>query len=313
MRLSSAIILSVFCAYSFAIGNKTELSREGESLPRKILPENKNSLQDYPDFVQAISSKAKKVYKNQSGSWEAEFDYGIIMVYIPSGKYQSGSDNESSDRRPVPEVIYLDGYWIGKYEVTFDQFDHFCEEEGIAKPDDESWGRESRPAINVSYLDAVAYCQWFSRRISCNFNLPTESQWEKAAQGTENRAYPWGDSLSLGNKANFADSSTNFEWRDSTVNDQSKYTAPVGSYPEGSSPYGVMDMAGNVYEWCLDWYSTSRSSSSTKNSRGIKKGTYRVLRGGSWNTSSKCLRTTFRSAAKPSSRNFHIGFRLCIE
>lgn len=284
----SVIASFILCLHPFSHGIKAGLSGEGKAL---------NPFQDYPDIVRAVSSKAKKVYKNENGFWEAEFEHGIIMVYIPPGEYQMGSGNNGNPLRSV----HLDGYWIGKHEVTFDQYDQFCEEQGVVKPDDEGWGRARRPVINVSWLDAIAYCRWLSKKIGLNFKLPTESQWEKAARGTDGRMYPWGNSLPSGDKANFRDSNT-------------KLTTPVGSYPEGSSPYGVLDMAGNVSEWCLDWHSSSYSSSSSNNnSGGPKRGTYRVLRGGSWYGVSRCLRTTFRTAAKPTSRYFHIGFRLSME
>ncbi|UCE42318.1 MAG: formylglycine-generating enzyme family protein [Candidatus Aminicenantes bacterium] len=243
------------------------------------------------------------MYKNDRGFWEAEFEYGIIMIYIPSGKFQMGLYTGNNIEKPLHSV-YLDGYWIGKFEITFDQYDRFCEDRGIAKPEDEGWGRDRYPVINISWEDAMAYCRWLSKEIGYDFMLPTEAQWEKAAKGTDGRTYPWGESLPSDDRANFNEGSANFV----------KHTTPVGSYPEGSSPYGVLDMAGNVYEWCLDWYSSANSSSYIKkNPRGPKRGTYRVLRGGSWYGSSHCLGTSFRISAKPDSRYFHIGFRVCIE
>jgi formylglycine-generating enzyme required for sulfatase activity len=310
IRFFTIFVFSLFCVYPFFNGIRAELLRETRALDKEMLKEKIGPLQNYPDFVRAIESKAKSVYKNQKGFWEAEFEYGIVLIYIPSGEFQMGSDNGKNNEKPLRSV-YLDGYWIGKYEVTFDQFDKFCKEQGIIIPDDEGWGRDKRPVINISWEDAMTYCQWLSQKIGCNFKLPTESQWEKAARGTDGRTYPWGDSLPSGNKANFADNITTPNEQNGKVYKKSKYTTPIGSYPEGSSPYGVLDMAGNVYEWGLDWYSLS--SSPKKNSRGPEKGTYRVLRGGSWYGSSQCLRTTFRTSAKPTSRYFHIGFRLCLE
>lgn len=313
IRVLTIIVLSIFCVYPFFNGMRAELLREGRKFYKEILAKKRDPLQNYPDFVRAIGSKAKNVYKNRKGFWEAEFEYEIIMVYIQPGEFQMGSDNGKSYGRPLRSV-YLDGYWVGKYEVTFDQFDKFCEEQGIVTPDDEGWGRDRHPVINISWLDAMAYCRWLSQKFGCNFKLPTELQWEKAARGTDGRIYPWGNSLPSSKKANFADNLTTFNRPHSTAYDKSKYTTPGGSYPDGSSPYGVLDMAGNVYEWCLDWYSSANLSSSfNKNARKPKKGTYRVLRGGSWFGSSRCLKATFRTSAKPASRYFHIGFRLCLE
>lgn len=303
IRFMAVFFLSIFCVYPFFNGIGADSSKEGIALDKKTQAVYKNPTQDYPDFVRIKSSNAKKVYKNDKGFWEAEFEYGFIMVYIPAGDFRMGLDSGEKNEKPFRSV-YLDGYWMGKYEVTFDQYDHYCEDRGIVKPDDEGWGRDRYPVLNVSWSNAMEYCQWLSEKIGNDFKLPTEAQWEKAARGTDGHIYPWGDSFPSGNKANFNARNANFL----------KQTTPVGSYPEGSSPYGVMDMAGNVYEWCLDWYnSASTSSSINKNPYGPKRGTYRVLRGGSWYGSSQCLRTSFRTSAKPDSRYFHIGFRLCLE
>jgi formylglycine-generating enzyme required for sulfatase activity len=303
----------IFCICLLSNGILAGCFGGEKTLRKEIRLNHKNSHQDYPDNVRAVSPKAQKVYKNKRGFWEAEFEHGIIMIYIPSGEFKMGTDNGKNNEKSL-RTVYLDGYWIGKYEVTFDQYDRFCKEQDIIKPDDEGWGRERRPVINVSWEDAMSYCRWLSKEIGCNFKLPTESQWEKAARGIDGLIYPWGNFQSSDNKANFGDSSPNFEKHNSKANEISRYTTPVGSYPEGSSPYGVLDMAGNVYEWCLDWYSLSDSPSSLKkNPQGPKKGSYRVLRGGSWYSGSRCLRTTFRTSAKPASRYFHIGFRLCLE
>jgi formylglycine-generating enzyme required for sulfatase activity len=292
----TVFFLSIFCADPFLDGIEANSSFKQIDQDIRVQTENINPPQDYPDFVRIKSSNAKNVYKNDKGFWEVEFEDGIIMIYIPSGEFQMGSDEGKNNEKPLRSV-YLDGYWIGKYEVTFDQYDRFCEDRVISKPEDEGWGRDRYPVINISWEDAMVYCRWLSEKIGYDFKLPTEARWEKAARGTDGRTYPWGNSLLIDDKANFNARNASFF----------KQTTPVGSYPEGSSPYGVLDMGGNVYEWCLDWYSSANSSSSPK------KGTYRVLRGGSWFGSSHCLRTSFRTSAKPDSRYFHIGFRLCLE
>jgi len=302
-RFMAVFFLSIFFAYPFFDGIEANSSFKRIEQDIKVITENINPPQDYPDFIRIKSSNAKNVYKNDKGFWEMEFEYGIIMIYIPSGEFQMGSDEGNNNEKPVRSV-YLDGYWIGKYEVTFDQYDRFCEDREISKPEDDGWDRERYPVINISWEDAMAYCIWLSEKIGYDFKLPTEARWEKAARGTNGRTYPWGNSLPIDDKANFNARNANF------INQ----TTPVGSYPEGSSPYAVLDMAGNVYEWCLDWYRSSGSSSSlNKNPHGPKRGTYRVLRGGSWYGSSQCLRTSFRTSAKPGSRHIHIGFRICLD
>ncbi len=302
VRFMLFIQLSIFCAYPFFGGAEASSLLGKTSLDETILTEKKNLSQDYTDFVKIKSSNAKKVYKNDKGFWEAEFEYGIIMIFIPPGEFQLGSDTGNNNEKPCRSV-YLNGYWIGKFEVSFDQYDQFCEDRGISKPEDEGWGRDRYPVINVSWKDAMTYCQWLSEKIGQNFMLPTEAQWEKAARGTDGRKYPWGDSIPSDTLANFSGKNSN----------SLKRAAPVGSYPNGFSPYGVMDMGGNVYEWCLDWYYPNSTVSADKGPHRQKRGTYRVIRGGSWYGSSQCLKTFFRTSAKPHSQYFHIGFRLCMD
>ncbi|HLP48215.1 MAG TPA: SUMF1/EgtB/PvdO family nonheme iron enzyme, partial [Candidatus Kapabacteria bacterium] len=236
-----------------------------------------------PDFINDLKSKGWGIKNNENGFWEAFYKtYDFTMIYIPPGKFMMGADNGNKDEKPVHEVG-LDGYWIGKYEVTFAQFDQYCEEIGRKmKPDDEDWGREKRPVINVSWDDAVAYCKWLSQETGLTFQLPTEAQCEKAARGTEGLVYPWGNEFDK-NKCNSSASGANG-------------TVPVGTYPSGKSPYGCMDMAGNVWEWCSDWYDKDYyKNSPAKNPRGPSTGTYRALRGGSWYYRSFSLRCAARS------------------
>lgn len=313
MNIFGAGFFLIFCLNPLSDGIQPGFFGGAEIIKKETIQNNISSQQDYPDYVRAVSSKVKKVHKNEKGFWEAEFENGIIMIYIPPGEFQMGSDNGKNNEKPLRN-LYLDGYWIGKYEVTFDQYDQFCTEQEIDKPDDEGWGREGRPVINVSWEDAIAYCRWLSEKMGYTFSLPTEAQWEKSARGTDGRMYPWGNSEPSDSKANFAGYSRNLVKPIRTANHESRSTVPVGSHTEGSSPYGVMDLAGNVYEWCYDRYSESNLSPSRNSDRhNPKKGTYHVIRGGSWFGSAYCLRTTFRTSAKPNNRYFHIGFRLCLE
>ena len=222
----------------------------------------------------------------------------IEWINIPAGNFQMGDNfNEGhSDERPV-HTVYLSAYKISKYEVTFEQYDAFCDDTGRSRPDDEGWGRGSRPVINVSWNDAKVFCDWLSQKIGMNINLPTEAQWEKAARGTDQSRYPWGNS-------DPSCSIVNYYWC------QSK-TMPVGSYPSGVSPYGVHDMAGNVWELCKDWYSsTYYSISPTNNPPGPSSGFGRVLRGGSW-SGSDYIRSAYRYISfSPHCTSHLIGFRL---
>jgi len=159
---------------------------------------------------------------------------GAKMIWIPAGEFLMGSD-ENDDEKP-PHMVNLDGYWIYKYEVTVAQYRKFCNETGSNMPEAPSWGwQDDHPIVHVSWDNATAYTQWAGVR------LPTEAQWEKAARGTDGRAYPWGNEWDATKCAN-------------SVGQRLSSTKPIGSYPSDTSPYGALDMAGNVWEWCADWY-----------------------------------------------------------
>ena len=192
------------------------------------------------------------------------------MILIPAGEFIMGSPEGEGDANEHPQhPVFLNAFYIDKYEVTNALYKQFMSATGHIAPlfwDDEEYNHPNQPVVRVTWHDAVAYAEWAGKR------LPTEAEWEKAARGTDGRIYPWGN-----------------EWDSSKCNsgvsgDGYEYTAPVGSFPAGASPYGVMDMAGNVWEWCADWYDKDyySSQSSQQNPKGPDSGTYRVLRGGSW-------------------------------
>ncbi|MCP5051669.1 MAG: formylglycine-generating enzyme family protein, partial [bacterium] len=158
---------------------RTHLGKDNEDVKVK---EKANPKTSKPLDVSTVESKAKRVYENDKGFREADYGDGIAMVYIPPGKFTMGS-NDYDDEKP-PHEVELDGYWMGKYEVTFDQYEKYCRETGKEMPGDKGWGRGNRPVINVSWGDAAAYCDWLSKKTGVRLKLPTEAQWEKAAKGT---------------------------------------------------------------------------------------------------------------------------------
>jgi formylglycine-generating enzyme required for sulfatase activity len=207
--------------------------------------------------------------------------------------FNEGMDNE----RPV-HTVYLDEYRISKNEVTFEQYDVFCDETNRIKPDDRGWGRENMPVFYVSWNDAQAFCDWLSEKTGKKIHLPTEAQWEKAARGTDQRRYPWGNSAPDCNIANFTGCGSQ--------------TLPVGTHPDGVSPYGIFDMAGNVAELCQDWYDGGYYSvSPINNPQGPEEGILKIHRGGGWINSADRLRCTVRSGYDPVDKVSYVGFRIC--
>ncbi|MEI6613822.1 MAG: SUMF1/EgtB/PvdO family nonheme iron enzyme, partial [Chrysiogenales bacterium] len=237
---------------------------------------------------------------NSKGFAEQIFFNRTIIVHIPAGNFTVGSPGGqgNEDEHPAHKV-YISDFWLGKYEVTFEQYDFFCRETGRSLPGDEGWGRGNRPVINVSWEDAVSYCQWLTKQAARNFRLPSEAEWEKAAR----TKYPWGSSAPTVKNVNMKGSGDGFP-----------FSAPVGSFPSGESHYGVLDMAGNVWEWIADWYGAEYfGKSPQRDPRGPLLGTYRVVRGGSWKNGPELIRSANRSNERPDRRLNVIGFRVATD
>ena len=276
-------------------GKKTDDTLEnvapGSHNVRLILP----GYEDYETTVTVVAGQQASV------SATLQFLLGIDWKEIPAGEFPMGDDGSESETNEKPvHNVNLSGYYISKYEITFSQYDTFCDETGRSKPSDEGWGRANRPVVNISWDDAKAFCVWLSGKSGKSIHLPTEAQWEKAARGTDQRRYPWGNSDADCNKAHYLDCGGG--------------PKPVGSFEAGKSQYGVYDMAGNVYEWCQDWYDASYyNNSSHTDPQGPSSGSEKIRRGGGWNRTAKRMRCAARHHSAPGDKRNFIGFRVSME
>lgn len=229
---------------------------------------------------------------------------GMVLVYVPDGTFTMGYfGSDQGDERPEHQV-YLDAYWIDKTEVTNAMYARCVANKKCNSPQSLKSNTRKKyygnpefddfPVIYVSWEDAKKYCEWVGR------DLPTEAQWEKAARGPDGRLYPWGNTQPKNTLLNYLRSGI-------------KDTSKVGSYPDGASIYGALDMAGNVYEWVNDWYSSVYyQSSPSENPLGPISGTFRVARGGAWGYDAEYARSSYRNRYTPDRSFFSYGFRCAL-
>ncbi len=259
------------------------------------------------------------------------------MALVPTGEFLMGSpdDGRSFDDERPQRRIFMSAFLIDRHEVTNARYAQFVAATGHHTPSHTSphftlWvhnapfpGSEQHPVVNVSWHDAVAYCRWDGKR------LPTEAEWEKAARGTDGRRYPWGgdwDVLKANSASYWAGRTIEFkdgeEWttfwvhgdgarisRERGLNGE-VLTLPVGTFPEGASPYGLFDMTGNASEWVQDWYEPySYLNAPLSDPAGPDGQLLKVVRGGSWLKPARNIRASDRDYAFPADRASGIGFR----
>ena len=239
--------------------------------------------------------KVRATQTRAGGSRPADLPPLPTMIRIPGGTFQMGSKEGGPDEKPVHTVTVSD-FYLAETEVTFEQYDHFCEATGRSKPDDKGYGRGNRPVINVSWNDAQDYCRWLSQTTGQTYRLPTEAEWEYAAGGGASGRTKWAGTNSEGDLGSYA------------VYSSTSGTSPVKS--KRPNRLGLYDMTGNVWEWCQDWYGSDYyASSPSRDPRGPDSGAYRVLRGGSWSRLPAYARVADRNFYTPSYRYYHGGFR----
>ena len=224
---------------------------------------------------------------------------GAPMVLVPAGEFTMGGP-DVADEQPLHQV-HLDAFYMDRFEVTAAHYAKFMAAAKHPPPrhwDEMNPARDGqRPIVGVSWQSAEAYCRWAGKR------LPTEAEWEKAARGTDARLYPWGKDEPTSEHGNFGKRWKGYETVD-----------PVGSHPHGKSPYGIDDLAGNVWEWVADWYHHAYyRSSPTRNPPGPAEGEQKVFRGGGWNHEALLARSSLRNHDEPDTQINSIGFRCAMD
>ncbi len=228
------------------------------------------------------------------------------MVLIPAGEFLMGSDPEKDPRAYEAEQsqhgVYLPDYHIAKTPVTNAQYAAFVETSGYQPPN--HWadgklpdGKEDYPVVYISWYDTMAYCRWLSEKNGQAYRLPSEAEWEKAARGTDGRIYPWGDAWDP-DRCNSKESGPD----DTTL---------VDAYPDGASPYGILDMAGNVWEWTASLY-RPYPYDPTNGREELRAGGKRVLRGGAFYSTARRVRCAYRDSGYPDNWRGNYGFRVCV-
>ena len=317
--------------------------QEDDNIKRRLWLLGSKALRDFQPSKRdekIVTLARDKLYEliESNASLEDRFEAGEIvgalddlrikadnMVLVKGGRFTRGSGKGAADTYPEEKPqrkIYLDEFMIGKYPVTNEEFKKFIDDGGynraafwtregwqwrekskIFEPaywHERKWNGSNFPVVGISWFEASAYVKWLSERTGNRYRLPTEAEWEKAARGNDGLTYPWGE--------HFDEKFCNSD--ESGLN----RTSPVGIFPKGKSPYGCFDMAGNVWEWCSDWYDDNYyANCSDRNPKGPSDDANRVVRGGSWIRNARYCRSADRVCDVPRFRGSILGFRLLQE
>jgi formylglycine-generating enzyme required for sulfatase activity len=308
------------------------LSRQGSAAVKRILTIHKPEVKD-ANFT-GLPIDDLKLYFTLTARAEApqaapEVEAARLvfepqMVKIPAGKFLMGSTKEQAQAvlketnnnkdwqkwlgwEQPQHIVELSEYFIGKHPITNREYQAFVRDAKYKPP--QGWGGEqfpaekgSHPVVNVSWDDASAYCKWLNEKTGKRYHLPTEAEWEKAARGEKVYVYPWGDDFDP-KKANTTEAK---------IGD----TSDVGKFsPQGDSPYGCADMAGNVWEWCHDWFNENEYKNrkdGIKDPQGSQTGVARVLHGGSFSSNHWNVRCAVRHRDNPNFLGRNYGFRVAF-
>jgi len=255
--------------------------------------ENLKKLFGDPDSVKPVV-KAAETHAESSDQKPL-----IEWAHIPAGTFLMGSPEAEPDRKADESLhkVAVSAFKMSRHEITFEQYDLFCEATNREKPGDEGWGRKKQPVINVNWDDATAFAEWMGCR------LPTEAEWEYACRAGTITPFSTGDNLTTA-QANY---NGNFPYNKYPKGEFRARTVPVGSFAPNA--WGLFDMHGNIWEWCSDWYGDYPENEQT-DPGGAEYGTFRVFRGGGWRNYAQLCRSAFRYKYFPDYRHFNIGFRV---